>query len=71
MVFVSLSVGLFMGALWQFEIVQLRKERGEPYSLPFFIITNNKYSFWGDFWVAMLILSYALMFMALIIGELY
>jgi hypothetical protein len=66
-----LSIGLFVAALWQFEIVQLRRERGEPYSLPFFIISNNKYSFWGDLWVAVMVFSFILMFIAMVIGEIY
>jgi hypothetical protein len=66
---VSLSIGLFFGSLWQFEIVQLRKERGEPYSLPFFITTDHKYSFWGDFWVALMVISYLLLLLSTIITE--
>jgi len=66
---VGVSMALFFGALWQFEIVQLRKERGETYSLPFFITTDREYSFWGDFWVAMMVISYLLMFLAMLIGE--
>jgi len=60
---------VLFGALCQFEVVQRRKERGETYSLPFFI-TTDKYSFWGDFWVAMMVISYLLMFLAMLIGEL-
>ncbi len=70
-ILIALSVGLFFAALWQFEIVQLRRERDEPYSLPFFIVTSKNYSYWGDFWVAIMVLSYILMFAAMVYGEIY
>jgi hypothetical protein len=66
-----LSIGLFFASLWQFEIVQLRKERKEPYSLPFFITTDKEYSFWGDIWVAMMVISFILMFIAMVLGEIH
>jgi hypothetical protein len=67
----TLSIGLFFASLWQFEIVQLRKERKEPYSLPFFITTDKEYSFWGDIWVAMMVISFILMFIAMVLGEIH
>ncbi len=61
---VWLSGFLFAVGGWQLEIVSLRRERNEPYSLPFFIVTSRRYSLWGDVWMAMMFASFLLLISA-------
>ncbi len=61
---VWLSGFLFAVGGWQLEIVSLRRERNEPYSLPFFIVTSRRYSLWGDVWMATMFASFLLLISA-------
>ena len=61
---VWLSGFLFAAGGWQLEIVSLRRERDEPYSLPFFVVTSRRYSLWGDVWMAMMFASFLLLISA-------
>lgn len=61
---VWLSGFLFAAAGWQLEIVNLRRERNEPYSLPFYIVKSRRHSYWGDVWMAMMFISFLLLISA-------
>jgi hypothetical protein len=61
---VWLSGFLFAAGGWQLEIVSLRREHDEPYSLPFFVVTSRRYSLWGDVWMAMIFVSFLLIISA-------
>jgi hypothetical protein len=66
-ILVWLSGFLFAAGAWQLEIVHLRRERDETYSLPFYIKNSRRYSFWGDVWMAVIVLAYLILFVSVLL----
>lgn len=77
-----LSVVLFSIAMWQLEVYVINEMNSEPYSIPFTALETKppmeltggeetfspvfESSFWGDVWMGIIILSYALLFIRIL-----
>lgn len=77
-----LSILLFSIAIWQLEVYQLKDIKSEPYTIPFtsyktrepmeltggeeVFIPFFESSFWGDVWMMVITLSYALLFVRML-----
>jgi len=77
-----LSILLFSIGMWQLEVYVMNDIKSEPYTIPFTSIKTKhpmelaggeeslnpvfESSFWGDVWMAFIILSYALLFIRIL-----